>query len=551
MMNVTAVLAAAATSCLALSIALTLLAPKRITSVDPLCCSTSAVSIVVRWPRGHAPTSTAIEVQVAHAGSKGWTPFLSVVSFRPEAEVHDLAPASMYELRLRLLRGTVWTALTERRLMCVTPPILATQPLVLPPELSPEPRAVFVPIVAPACQRHSTKYVLEYAATAAVAVGELRWQHVILAAEEGLRPLSSRSVLRLQGLAPGQSYWVRARLNDSTADESHVSPRVLFRTQMVDVESLNVYRISEICGVRGRRPCSPDYLSDRAASDARALAYLLLVWYSPLSARPSGIAPPSLDGVLISRYCVQRSTRLPWSEYSSCDNVRRTSNTYRCNCQSWFDRLQTRHDPEGCVKTAPAVAKLTSVRQAHSLLHTLRCNCSARSRRDAARSAGRQQVYWPPPTECDWSRPTCRVLPAADSLPAGTWYSLPGGAECKRGEQLHPSASCSWRIAGAQMLVNGAALLSQGRWARVLGVLYRMNGTFSYDAAQPMGEGARIAAGAALRGGLNGPAAARGLFLTIYQWPSHEQYAAARRDVLRMLQHELSSQTSAMRCCGC
>ena len=39
------------------------------------------------------------------------------------------------------------------------------------------------------------------------------------------------------------------------------------------------------------------------AADAAGLAYLLLVWYSP-GGQPSGVAPPSLWDVVVSRYCV-------------------------------------------------------------------------------------------------------------------------------------------------------------------------------------------------------------------------------------------------------
>ena len=505
------------------------------------------VNIDVAFPP--LPVVDAFEVQVAHA-ARPTLPFvakLCAVGART-CSVHDLLPASAYVVSVRQRVRGIWTALTSGA-HCTTQSLRPRQPHVWPPVDQPAADSVTVTVAVEPHARgadHTTprftgSVVVQHRAvltpewsTSAVLNASLPSSSLasLFASPRYLRASGSPSthaiaIVALRGLAPATTYEVRVRAiyqasggptpGGSTPAVGDTywpfSDLVEHRTAHMGaspsssppVESLEVYRASELCGMDGQLPlrafqhlsvtprffgrCLSEPLANVNAASLEASASLLARWGTTASTVEADSREvlaqrymPSFRHSVLTRTCVLRRAE-PFAEYIGCNGP--DTQHYVCGpCYNFLDR---------CIGRLPVAECAES-----GVLDTCKCNASTAAR--SARTIGAMEVAFPnmmtlapshvPDPSSNFvqqfveARPDsfpgypqgrrCRQPPAAAESAArspsarGTWYSLPVAGECAAGAA--PAAlstdeggsTCTWASAATRRIVHGNDLLAAG-----------------------------------------------------------------------------------------
>ena len=361
----------------------------------------NGLAIDVAYPP--LPVADVFEVQLAHAASPTM-PFvaqLCALEARTCA-VHDLLPASSYVVYVRQRVGGHWTGPTAG-VQCTTRPLASRQLRIRPPAVEPTAHSVSV-----AVELHGEATTQRFAGRVAVQYRPLRNQPRAWSARMELdasptaevSPPAVVALVSLGGLAPGTTYEVRAsalyRTDNGGGRAMMGSPRldspfsdpVIHRTASVtggpSIEPLEVYRVSELCGMDAELPlrafgplhvtprifsrCRSEPMANVNAASLFATAALLARFGT---ARPretderEAVArrfSPVFNSSVLTRACLSRKAD-PFAAYVGCNGP--DTQHYvcgpcynlvdRCIGQLSVDECQLNHILDGCAcKSLPS-----------------------------------------------------------------------------------------------------------------------------------------------------------------------------------------------------
>jgi len=390
-------------------------------------CTASTISLSVRWP-----VAQGADLYAVHLAADGSAPFLSQTSPVPTIRLVDLNPDTRYTLTLRSRTRGNWTDLVPLA-HCSTRPLKLNQAWVLSPQTAPTTHSM---VVALGHGSHKHRFSVQYRQTNSLAA----WSSP--QTFEGLNGT-------IDDMQSGTKYQIRARLELSNGSLGPFSDVVEQRTADLRTESLDMYRISEMCGnpAEGQSECEPDLLQNHDSGEL-----LADVDFITEMANGSGFFIGQFNTSVTTAYCVER-VRDEYADYASCNGP--DTENYKCTCNIWFDRCIGQLDTTVCNATDLDESHMPS------------CKCSEASLARSSQVIGRMPVYTPfasfPPLH-KFESSECFHPPGTPTF-LGYWYSMPKQGECDPidvADGLPSHSSCSWARRSSQHFVQGAALTQLG-----------------------------------------------------------------------------------------
>jgi len=404
------------------------------------CIASSSNSLHVAWAKVDSAAMYDVQLQQLPPGtpcdSSIAPPFMSQTSSVSSLLVEDLDHGSLFRILVRYRDAQRnWNATLFRAFCCSTAGLDETQPWVRLPLSPPSAHRMTVTVDPPKrTQGFSGQIDLQCRERSAQAA--VPWQHCGSLSAPNL----SASV---GGLESGMAYHVRALAVFAPGVAALPSDPVAHRTASDAWESLEVYRISELCG----DVCEPDFLYNH--DGGTALADIGFITHEAAHGEDFNV---TFNGSVIARYCVSRRLEA-FADYVSCDSAAPGLGPefYRCSCTDFIDRCIARGDLSVCNASQPFDFEPP-------------CYCSNASLSLSAMRIGRMPTYmpwfaWPP----DFSNGTCGVPSKEVSFFTGYWYSMPADAECKPPSSMGGlERPCSWSREASLHMVHGGHLRDMG-----------------------------------------------------------------------------------------
>jgi hypothetical protein len=222
------------------------------------------------------------------------------------ATLHDLEPATTYLLRLRVLLGDRWSALSAPA-PCRTADLLDTD--VSHVQLVSEPSAHGMTISwRPPRAAGVVSYIVQLRGLNTPAPLPPTRSLSLGAAAGGV--LEGRATFA--DLAAGSSYEIRIRADfKDPRTLGRLSDPVVYRTRTPGVVPRRLVRISELCGAH----CQPDYVRERNSGDLRADVGFVTEVTGKGSRHPFDIDFPH---AVLTQYCIEHADS-PFRDYLSCN----------------------------------------------------------------------------------------------------------------------------------------------------------------------------------------------------------------------------------------